>query len=346
VSAPDRHGPDPASASTATPDAGDAPSFAIIIPARNEAETIRRCLDAVSRALDHAGGMAARPDILVVDNHSTDATVAVVEDTGARVVRPPARVSIAALRNLGAETATADVLVFLDADMEVPPDWARSLQAVFAPGNGRADVCGFVEDVPPDAPWFARLWSERLRARRSRDQAVDFLPGRNIAVRRPLFQQVGGFSTQLTTSEDKDLVMRLHAAGARVLSLARPNPVHWGYEKTLWELIRKEFWRQGNHLSMLRRHGVRLRLLRFPLISLAHLLWPLVCLGLALGFGLWAGVVALSAWWLPALALTLRFPDSRTGPARVAGFTVLYWLRFTVAGAAVVSEILGRRSRL
>lgn len=310
------------------------PTFSVVIPARNEVANIERCLNAIGQA------MGGRDDveIIVADNHSTDETVETARRGGARAVVPPERVSIAQLRNFGATESHGGTILFLDADMEVPPDWLNAISRHFD-GNG-VDVLGFVEDIPADAPWFARIWSERIRARRGQVMDVDYLPGRNICVRRSWFDRVGGLDAGLSTSEDKDFAMRLRHAGARVISAPSPNPIHWGYERTLKELVRKEFWRQSNHINMIRRHGLTARLVRFPLLSTLHALWPFLALGMGITVGWTVALAVLAGWWVPGLGMALRHRLSRGGPVKLLQFTFLYWLRFTVAGWAVLFEAL------
>ena len=310
------------------------PAYSVVIPARNESANIARCLGAIAAAVDGRGDV----EVIVADNHSTDDTRDVAAEGGARVVVPPQRVSIAALRNFGAAESRGAIILFLDADMEVPPGWLEAVESHF--GEGGADVLGFVEDIPADAPWFARIWSERIRARRHSVMEVDYLPGRNICVRRSWFDEVQGLDAGLSTSEDKDFAMRLRRAGARVMSAPEPNPVHWGFERTWRELVRKEFWRQSNHINMIRRHGVSLRLVRFPLLSVGHALWPFAALAAGIASCPAVGAWMLAAWFLPGLAMALRHSLSRSGPVKLAQFTLLYWLRFTVAGWAVLFEAL------
>lgn len=305
--------------------------FSIIIPSYNEAENLPRLLSSLEAAKNQY-----EVDVIVVDNCSTDDTLCMAEEFGAMIIQPEKKVKISQLRNLGAENALHDFLIFLDADMEAPPDLFEHVIREFStPGT---DAFGFVEDIPEEAPWFAKIWSRRTLARRATRRQIDFLPGRNIFIRKSLFEKVGGLSSALKTSEDKDLVMRAGAAGGGVYTIPPIGLVHWGYEKSFPEWCRKEFWRQHSHLAMMRRHGATMRIMRFPLLSLAHVFYTLTVLLLSLVAGpIW--LIALPFVFVPGLAFAAIKPESRKSPSDLVSFTFLYGLRFHIAGVAFLSEL-------
>lgn len=82
------------------------PSVSIIVPARNEARTIA---DIIVGARPHAR------EIIVVDGHSTDDTAAIARRLGAKVVSDNGKGKGDALR-IGAQAASGEILVFMDAD--------------------------------------------------------------------------------------------------------------------------------------------------------------------------------------------------------------------------------------
>lgn len=87
-----------------------------IIPAHNEQLLIGRTISALHNA---ARAMDEPYEIIVVDDASTDWTAAVAERNGARVVAVNYR-QISAARDEGAAQAQGDLLVFVDADTDVP----------------------------------------------------------------------------------------------------------------------------------------------------------------------------------------------------------------------------------
>ncbi|HZS02577.1 MAG TPA: dolichyl-phosphate beta-glucosyltransferase [Chloroflexota bacterium] len=115
-----------------------APFVSIVIPAFNEAERLPATLAQLGQFL---GGEAYPAEIVVVDDGSTDRTVAVAEQAAAadprvRVLRAPHRGKGAAVRR-GMLEAQGAVRVMCDADLSMP---AHELPKLLAPLAAGADV--------------------------------------------------------------------------------------------------------------------------------------------------------------------------------------------------------------
>jgi glycosyltransferase involved in cell wall biosynthesis len=91
---------------------GPAPLLSVVMPCLNEEEAIGACIDKIQHTFAAAG---LRGEIVVSDNGSTDRSVAIAEEKGARVVHQPLRgYGNAYLK--GFESARGDYLVMGDAD--------------------------------------------------------------------------------------------------------------------------------------------------------------------------------------------------------------------------------------
>src|SRR3989344_9002089 len=98
--------------------------LALIVIAYNEENYLGRCLEAVRKQVP-------QPDeLIVVDNNSTDQTVAIAKSHGAMVVREKKQGMIYA-RNLGFNVATADLLGRIDADTILLPGWIEEAKKCF-----------------------------------------------------------------------------------------------------------------------------------------------------------------------------------------------------------------------
>jgi glycosyltransferase involved in cell wall biosynthesis len=165
-------------------------TVSVIIPARDAAATIGATV----------AGLAAQeraPDeVIVVDDGSTDATVALAEAAGVvtRVV-PGAGDGPGAARNAGAAAASGDVLAFLDADCEPQPGWLRAGLAALEP----ADLVQGRTTPPPGAavgPFDRTLWVVA---------PWGLFETANLFVRRELFDRLGGFEPWLSPARSKEL---------------------------------------------------------------------------------------------------------------------------------------------
>jgi glycosyltransferase involved in cell wall biosynthesis len=85
------------------------PRISVILPAKNEAEGLRRTLPGLR-------GLLADAEIIVVDDGSSDETAAVAREHGVQVLGSPYSMGNGAAIKRGARAARGEVLVFLDAD--------------------------------------------------------------------------------------------------------------------------------------------------------------------------------------------------------------------------------------
>ena len=107
------------------------PAISVILPAKNEAEGLRRTLPALRQRLPDA-------EIIVVDDGSTDATAAVAAGFGAKVLSTPYSMGNGAAIKRGTRAASGQVLVFMDADGQHDPAHIPLLLAKLDEGHDMA----------------------------------------------------------------------------------------------------------------------------------------------------------------------------------------------------------------
>jgi cellulose synthase/poly-beta-1,6-N-acetylglucosamine synthase-like glycosyltransferase len=184
---------------------GDWPSVSLIVPAWNEAASIRACLASVAK-LDYpdwevvvvAGGTDGTADL---------ARAVVAELPGGRVIdqRPSGKPSAVAA---GVRETTGDVIVVLDADSVVAPEWLRSLVQPIDT-HIRATTGDF---APRRSTVVSRAeQADRVVVYQSRGHAT--LQGSGgIAIARDAFELVGGIPSD-AVADDWVLDARLAAHG-------------------------------------------------------------------------------------------------------------------------------------
>ena len=109
--------------------------ISFVVPAYNEEAELPRTLRAI-----HSAAAGYEYEIVLVDDGSTDATSAIGEQYGARVISIERR-QIGAARNAGARAARGDVFIFVDADTRIGPEHVRgaveALESGYAGGGAR-----------------------------------------------------------------------------------------------------------------------------------------------------------------------------------------------------------------
>ena len=270
-------------------------TLAFVIPVRNDALRLRRCLESIVANRYPRSGI----QIVVVDNDSTDGSADVAR-TYADVVISASGRSVAALRNRGAHETRAPLIAFVDADHEINPEWiAAAVTTLADPAVGAA---GFPYDTQPNASWVQRLY-DAMRQRPSSQEPVSWLGSGNLAVKRACFDAVGGFRESLIACEDVDLCNRLIGAGYSIMADPRMRSTHYGDPQTVRSLFLGELWRGRDNLRVTFGGPKTLRHLRSALIPIVDL----ICIAggvvtLVAGYR----ITAISLWVVPILAAMLR----------------------------------------
>jgi peptidoglycan/xylan/chitin deacetylase (PgdA/CDA1 family)/GT2 family glycosyltransferase len=190
------------------------PFVSVVIPAYNEENYLRSCLESIVRQ-DYAGDY----ELIVVDNASTDDTAQIARDWGAKVVYE-GKQSPACARQKGAEVATGKIIAFIDADTQAPTHWLSTIVWRFLCDPKTVAVSGPYAYC--DAGKFSRITSyvasflsiiidQLFRKVFGKGGAIW---GCNFAVRRAAFWEVGGFDTSIKFyGEEYELSLRLRRAG-------------------------------------------------------------------------------------------------------------------------------------
>lgn len=147
--------------------------ISVIIPVYNSEEHLRACLAHLARSTVSA------LECIVVDDGSTDGSVAAARESGATVLCTGRRRGPAYARNLGARAARGALLFFLDADVCVHADTLERVDADFAEDPGLDALIGSY-DPAPLSPDFISQYRNLMHCyvhQTSRSQACTFWSG-------------------------------------------------------------------------------------------------------------------------------------------------------------------------
>ena len=193
------------------------PDVTVLIPVRDRAVLLDRCLSALGDSYP----------VLVVDDGSEDpgAVADVAAAHGAALVRRPVNGGPGAARNTGLLSVATDLVAFLDSDCVPEPGWIERLAAHLADPAVAAAAPRMVA-VPAGPSWAGRYTTAACcldlgdaEARVVPGTRVAYVPTAALVVRRAALARGAGagsvFDPALRWGEDVDLVWRLHAAGWR-----------------------------------------------------------------------------------------------------------------------------------
>jgi GT2 family glycosyltransferase len=218
-----------------------------VVPVRNGGRNFERCL---RRLRD---SFLTDFELIVVDDGSNDDSAAIALRAGAILVQNVARQGPAAARNLGARTATAPLIFFLDADVAVHPDTLSRALARFGADPGLVALFGSYDDRPEALGLVSRYRNllhhfvhQQGTFQDNARPAHTFWTGCGT-IRRDVFLEFGGFDPRLyprPAIEDIELGYRLTRAGHRTI-LARDVQATHLKRWTLPEMIRTDIFRRG-----------------------------------------------------------------------------------------------------
>ncbi|TGE25008.1 glycosyltransferase [Hymenobacter aquaticus] len=290
--------------------------FSVLVAARNEAAHLPGLLaDLARQSLP-----AACFEVIIVDDHSTDATAEIVAAAAAgspfslRLIRlgdePGAGTGKKAALQAALRRARAPWVVCTDADCRLGPDWLRSYAALVATDDAARFISGPVLLTGPATALHHLMGLEfagliGVGAASIGSQHPTMCNGANLAYRRADFVAVRGFAgnEHLASGDDEFLLHKLHAAfpgsirflksPAAIVSTAAPA--------TLGGLLRQRVrwaskWRHYQHAASQRLAllvlGANVALFLGLLLGLIRpALWPWV-------LGIWVLKLGADAWFL------------------------------------------------
>lgn len=180
------------------------PRISVVVCTFNGQRTIGRCLEGLQRL------RYPNHEVIVVNDGSTDQTAEIVRRYPVRVISTENR-GLSAARNLGMETATGEIIAYLDDDAWPDPDWLSYLANSFlnsdcaAIGGPNLPVSGgraVGEGIANSPGWPTHVLLS--------DHEAEHIPGCNMAFRKSRLLAIGGFDTRFRVAgDDVDICWRM-----------------------------------------------------------------------------------------------------------------------------------------
>jgi GT2 family glycosyltransferase len=247
----------------------DLPSVTVIVLNYNGLEHLEECFASLTK-IDYP---SEKLDLMLVDNASTDGSVAYIEThyPHVHVVRSEENVGFAAGNNLGARAAIGQYVVFLNNDMWVDSGFVRGL--VEAVRSAPGVVCASAKILSWDGAKFDFVGSSAHFAGYAYQFGLDepFDPERFVEIRpilfacggamiidRQIFLDVGGFDEDyFIYYEDLDLGWRLWLLGHQVVFApeAVVNHRHHGTMKSFSDYRKRVLFKRNALYSVIKNYS-------------------------------------------------------------------------------------------
>lgn len=160
----------------------------VVVPTLNEEDYLPRCLKSIQNQTYQ------NTEIIVADSNSTDNTVKIAEQFGAKVVEVPKNISLA--RNGGAKVANGKFLLFLDADCILEQSYIEKMIETIS--NSKQVVLAHGGNCVYDSKFHAWVWTFNRWFK-----PYSYTPGRGVCMKKEAFWEVGGYDKELDPMEGK-----------------------------------------------------------------------------------------------------------------------------------------------
>ncbi len=355
----------------------ETPRVSVIVCTYKGSATLVPCLDSLV-ALNYPN-----LELIVVNDGGDDRVNEIVGLYPEVILHSIEHAGLSVARNLGAEMATGDIFAYTDDDCIVEPDWITWIVKGFEKGPEVGCVGGPNIPPPPQSATQARIIAAPGGPVHVllTDTEAEHLPGCNIAVRRSVFEEIGGFNPIFwTAGDDVDFCWRITDAGYELGFVAAAFVWHYrrftprayfrqqmGYgraEAMLMPFHQKRFrglggavWKGQVYISRPPsssivyhgRYGYEPFQLVYPSPEsgmgdvVLHIVWWVLFLALGIA-GWW-----LNWLWIPAVAMvfgTFRVALKRANRSRLEPEFDSKLSRLSLAGLVLLQGLLRSSSRI
>jgi GT2 family glycosyltransferase len=199
----------------------------VVVPVYKGGESFRSCMKAM-RLLE-----PAPEEVIVVADGGFDAGQHPEEQPGVKIIETPVRGGPAKARNIGAQAAQGNIILFIDADVVVKTDIIKRVRDIFLYDPELAALIGSYDDSPGEKNFLSQYRNllHHYVHQKANEKASTFW-GACGAVRRDIFLKLGGFDEDIRrpAMEDIEFGYRIKQGGYKIRldkSLQVKHLKHW-----------------------------------------------------------------------------------------------------------------------
>ena len=256
--------------------------ISVIIPFFNSDQTIKECLDSVfnNKFKDY--------EVITVSDKSTDNSLNIIRNYNCKIIELNENRGPAFARNTGANSASGDVLFFLDSDCILKNDALNNINTIFR--KKKANVIQGIYSHEPDYNNIVTQYQQSFYCYYSFSKYLNYtdcLISMCFAIEKKIFIECKGFNTSIknATAEDEEFGHVLIENGNKIL-IARELSVEHRVNYNLLNFIKrgfrmyvdtiKSFIRNKTYTNKVKQKNYFSVLAGIPILGLIILLLPLI----------------------------------------------------------------------
>jgi cellulose synthase/poly-beta-1,6-N-acetylglucosamine synthase-like glycosyltransferase len=319
------------------------PFISVVIPTRNEEENLPRLLLSLGK-LEYPTN---KLEVVIVDGNSTDRTVKIAKNFGAKVFYNP-KILRGAGCQIGVDRAKGELVAFTDADCRVPKNWLKGLLNNL--NEEKIVSVGGLNITPRDDSLFAKAAGRVILLLTRAGARYGFTGGKaretfhnsgcNVLYRKEAILSAGGFDPNLITCEDHELDFRLREKGYKLFFTPDVIVDHYRrptYKKILIQAYRFAFGR----CQAIKLHHKMARWFHFMPTILLLSLGATLILGLSWPVCFFYPILVLFAFMMTSLYLWKSY-----GLVSFYVYFIILWLWTIGWGLGFLTNLFSRSARI
>jgi len=309
------------------------PFISIVIPAKNEANLLPKCLNGIYD-LDYPKDLY---EVIVVDNGSTDNTEEVVGQYK-EVIFISTEGNIGHVRNIGGKKSKGEYIAFIDADCIPSKNWlSESLTLINS--NVEIDVVSATlasGESTSTPPWVEFFWVNYINSKnKNAVSTVETISSFCFVIKRKVMESVDWFNPDLETCEDSDLGYRINQSGGKLVISKSISANHLRNAKTIAEFFYRQKWQGKSNIKNFLSHSLVLSELPSIFLPYAYvaliILLPITAL-----FSSFYPMTILSLLVVIPSMIGLRTLQRTKGPwYQFFGYVLIWGAYLTARGLAI-----------